>query len=73
MSENLERTTRLVCQLLDDVELSALYLAVMFNGDPRVVAGYQKAKSLFNQASGTRMSPPVQDVFEAVVNERLNR
>lgn len=52
-------------------ELSALYLAMNTDGDPRGRFGYEKAKALFTQNDGTKMHADVRAAFEYIVDERL--
>lgn len=56
---------------LTDEELSCVYLAAALKQDPRNVEGYEKARSLFTEENGTRMSDTVLSVLTALVSDRF--
>ena len=62
---------QLVTAELSDDELSALYLTIHLENDPRYTGWYPKTWELFTEANGTRMHPHTQDALEQVIRERL--
>jgi hypothetical protein len=64
-------TTKIVTDRLSDGELAALYLAASWGSDPRGVAGYDTARSLFTEEHGTRMHSATLLALASIVNDRL--
>ena len=64
---SIRRTTD---QLTND-ELAAIYMAVTAGFDPRNVIGYEKAKSLFTEADGTKCHAETLKVLDSIVAERI--
>lgn len=65
-------SVRMVARHLTTQEMAALFTAVSLGSDPRQVIGYEKAKSLFTEAYGTRMHRDTQLAFGEVVSDRLD-
>lgn len=65
-------TASLTCDELTDLELSALNLVAQLGGSPHGrIFDYEKVKSLFTDAEGTRMHDETKLALAAVVDSRL--
>ena len=73
MQAIMRATVALTCEELSNEELAVLNLTAIQNLDPHGrLFPYEKVRSLFTEANGTRMHPVAKDALAAVVNSRLS-